>query len=128
MLRSEVAPLGIKVTIVEPGAFRTDWGGASMRLADVHPDYAATVGRVHDYRRQVDGLLYRARAAQVLLNIVAQRPAGAAAAWLGRGMRLAEQSARARAREASVWAGVSESTDFDHEDRMPALHLPRLSA
>ena len=43
-------------------------------------------------------------------------------------LRLAERSARARAREASVWAGVSESTDFDSEDRMPALHLPRLSA
>ncbi|WP_282960532.1 SDR family NAD(P)-dependent oxidoreductase [Burkholderia ambifaria] len=26
----EVAPLGIRVTIVEPGAFRTDWAGRSM--------------------------------------------------------------------------------------------------
>src|SRR5215469_10921659 len=29
VLHNEVAPLGIHVTIVEPGAFRTDWGGSS---------------------------------------------------------------------------------------------------
>ena len=28
VLRNEVKPLGIKVTIIEPGAFRTDWGGS----------------------------------------------------------------------------------------------------
>ena len=73
VLHNEVAPLGIKVTIVEPGAFRTDWGGTSMRLVDVHPDYTDTVGRVHDYRRQVDGLQPGdpARAAAVLLDVVA---------------------------------------------------------
>jgi short-subunit dehydrogenase len=26
----EVTPLGIKVTIIEPGWFRTDWAGRSM--------------------------------------------------------------------------------------------------
>jgi NAD(P)-dependent dehydrogenase (short-subunit alcohol dehydrogenase family) len=50
-LHSEVVPLGIRVTIVEPGALRTDWGGSSMQIADVGPDYQQTVGRVHDYRR-----------------------------------------------------------------------------
>ena len=32
-LAREVAPLGIKVTVVEPGGFRTDWGGSSMSCA-----------------------------------------------------------------------------------------------
>jgi NAD(P)-dependent dehydrogenase (short-subunit alcohol dehydrogenase family) len=32
-LAKEVAPLGIKVTCVEPGGFRTDWFGASMTYA-----------------------------------------------------------------------------------------------
>src|SRR3954451_6480573 len=31
VLSNEVKPFGVKVTIVEPGAFRTDWGGSSMR-------------------------------------------------------------------------------------------------
>lgn len=44
-LAAEVGPLGIKVTIVEPGAFRTNWSGPSMRQsATVLDDYAETAG------------------------------------------------------------------------------------
>jgi NAD(P)-dependent dehydrogenase (short-subunit alcohol dehydrogenase family) len=44
-LAAEVAPLGIGVTIVEPGAFRTNWSGPSMRQsATVIDDYAGTAG------------------------------------------------------------------------------------
>ncbi|MFG3101301.1 oxidoreductase [Streptomyces sp. NPDC048182] len=44
-LAAEVAPLGIKVTIVEPAAFRTNWSGPSMRQsATTIADYAATAG------------------------------------------------------------------------------------
>lgn len=39
-LAGEVAPLGIRVTIVEPGPFRTDFAGRSMRFADPIDDYA----------------------------------------------------------------------------------------
>src|SRR5690242_7589783 len=42
-LAAEVAPLGIKVTIVEPAAFRTNWSGPSMRQSANHiDDYVAT--------------------------------------------------------------------------------------
>ena len=42
MLDKEAAPLGIKVTIVEPGPFRTDWAGRSLRPPAVAvEDYAA---------------------------------------------------------------------------------------
>ncbi|WP_107091676.1 oxidoreductase [Streptomyces sp. MMG1533] len=44
-LAAEVTPLGIKVTIVEPAAFRTNWSGPSMRRSATHiEDYAATAG------------------------------------------------------------------------------------
>lgn len=44
-LAKEVGPLGIKVTAVEPGAFRTDWGSRSMReTATPIEDYADNVG------------------------------------------------------------------------------------
>jgi len=44
-LAKEVAPLGIRVTAVEPGAFRTDWATRSMKeSATPIDDYAETVG------------------------------------------------------------------------------------
>ena len=44
VLALEVAPLGIKVTIVEPGGFRTDWAGSSMTVPPVSAPYEQTVG------------------------------------------------------------------------------------
>ena len=43
-LINEVAPLGIQVTIVEPGGFATDWAGSSMKIYPTQADYEATVG------------------------------------------------------------------------------------
>lgn len=44
-LAKEVKPLGIRVTVVEPGPFRTDWGGRSLRVpATAIADYAETAG------------------------------------------------------------------------------------
>ena len=45
-LAAEVGPLGIDVTCVEPGPFRTDWAGRSLhQTANTIPDYAGTVAR-----------------------------------------------------------------------------------
>jgi NAD(P)-dependent dehydrogenase (short-subunit alcohol dehydrogenase family) len=45
-LQQEVAPLGIKVLIVEPGPFRTDWAGRSrIDTPTRFDDYKETVGR-----------------------------------------------------------------------------------
>jgi NAD(P)-dependent dehydrogenase (short-subunit alcohol dehydrogenase family) len=45
-LSLEVAPLGIKVTIVEPSGFRTDWAGRSAAESKTRiPDYASTAGQ-----------------------------------------------------------------------------------
>ena len=39
VLATEVRPLGIRVTIVEPGGMRTDWAGTSMRVLESRPEY-----------------------------------------------------------------------------------------
>ena len=44
VLANEVAPFGVKVVIVEPGAFRTDWQGARCSATTSDSDYAETVG------------------------------------------------------------------------------------
>jgi NAD(P)-dependent dehydrogenase (short-subunit alcohol dehydrogenase family) len=55
-LAQEVAPLGIKVTIVEPSGFRTDWAGRSADEAAVEiPDYAATAGANRRTIRRASG-------------------------------------------------------------------------
>src|SRR6516162_7759642 len=55
-LAMEVAPLGIKVTIVEPSGFRTDWAGRSANEVRVEiADYAATAGAVRRELRELSG-------------------------------------------------------------------------
>lgn len=55
-LSHEVKPLGIHVTIVEPGAFRTDWAGRSMVESPVLiADYAETAGKRRAQTRAVSG-------------------------------------------------------------------------
>ncbi len=43
-LAQEVAPLGIKVTVIEPGGMRTDWAGSSMTIPPISEPYQQTVG------------------------------------------------------------------------------------
>jgi NAD(P)-dependent dehydrogenase (short-subunit alcohol dehydrogenase family) len=54
-LSKEVGPLGIKVTIVEPGGFRTDFAGSSTELREGRPEYDATVGATVRFQRNYDG-------------------------------------------------------------------------
>jgi NAD(P)-dependent dehydrogenase (short-subunit alcohol dehydrogenase family) len=54
-LAKEVAHLGIRVTILEPGPFRTDFAGRSLRKAAPIDDYAETVGATRDLIAQLDG-------------------------------------------------------------------------
>jgi NAD(P)-dependent dehydrogenase (short-subunit alcohol dehydrogenase family) len=54
-LSKEVGPLGIKVTIVEPGGFRTDFAGSSTALREGRPEYDTTVGATVRFQRDYDG-------------------------------------------------------------------------
>ncbi len=77
-LSQEVAPLGIKVIIVEPGAFRTQWAGRSMIESNtVIDDYAPTAGRWRESTRAVSrqqpGDPFRAAAA-IMRAVEADEP------------------------------------------------------
>ncbi|NYE61154.1 NAD(P)-dependent dehydrogenase (short-subunit alcohol dehydrogenase family) [Duganella sp. 1224] len=55
VLAQEVAPLGIKVTVVQPGGMNTDWAGSSMQVPAVSAPYDQTVGATARHLRQLVG-------------------------------------------------------------------------
>jgi NAD(P)-dependent dehydrogenase (short-subunit alcohol dehydrogenase family) len=74
-LGKEVAPLGIHVTAIEPGPFRTDWSGRSMRHAERRiNDYDATYEPIRAARNQANGRQPGdpAKAAAVVVRIVSE--------------------------------------------------------
>ncbi|MBS1894830.1 MAG: SDR family NAD(P)-dependent oxidoreductase [Actinobacteria bacterium] len=55
-LHAELAPLGVNLTIVEPGGVRTDWAGSSLWSAPVElDDYDETAGATRRLLAAVDG-------------------------------------------------------------------------
>lgn len=54
-LAPEVAPFGIKVLIVEPGAFRTGFSGGSLVQSVAMPEYEETVGPTRAMITGIDG-------------------------------------------------------------------------
>ncbi|GAA1321215.1 oxidoreductase [Pseudonocardia xinjiangensis] len=116
VLNNEVKPLGIKVTIIEPGAFRTDWAGSSMRLAPVGPDYEETVGAMNRRRAGMDRSAPGdpARGARIIVDLVDLDDPPLRLLLGSDAVEAAERSSRSRAAEAAQWAQVSCSADFPH--------------
>jgi len=54
-LLKEIGPLGIKVTIIEPGGFRTDFAGSSTQLSEGRPEYDSSVGTAVRFQRSYNG-------------------------------------------------------------------------
>ena len=54
-LAKEVAPLGIRITIFEPGAFRTAFNGTLVSPNQTIDDYAATSGQMLQWLHQMNG-------------------------------------------------------------------------
>lgn len=54
-LAAELAPLGVKVTVLEPGGIRTDWAGSSMQTRSPTAPYQDTVGGFIDMLRGFHG-------------------------------------------------------------------------
>jgi NAD(P)-dependent dehydrogenase (short-subunit alcohol dehydrogenase family) len=50
VLPTETAPFGIKILVVEPSGFATDWAGSSMEVADIPDHYVDTVGAMNSGR------------------------------------------------------------------------------
>ncbi len=114
-LRKEVAPLGITAMTVEPGGFRTDFAGRSLRQAETPiADYANTAGRRRKEHDTADGTQPGdpARGAQVLVDVVESGTAPYLL-MLGNDASDAVRAALDKIREdLDTWETVSRSTDF----------------
>ncbi|AQZ70088.1 short-chain dehydrogenase/reductase [[Actinomadura] parvosata subsp. kistnae] len=119
VLANEVAPFGVKVIIVEPGAFRTDWQGSSMEMHPVGPDYEQTVGAIHRFRRESDGTQPGdpARAARVIIDVVRDANPPRRLLLGSDAVAAAQKAGELRAAETEKWADVSRSTDFPAGER-----------
>ena len=114
-LALEVAPLGIRVTVVEPSGFRTDWAGRSADEATVHiADYDATAGRnrasIRGYSGKQPGDPARAAAAIVAAVEAPEPPLHlllGQAALNGARRKLDELR-----RDFDAWEGTTAGADF----------------
>ncbi|MGE9764925.1 oxidoreductase [Pseudomonas sp. PDM20] len=114
VLAREMAQVGVRVTIIEPGGLRTDFAGASTTLSEGRLEYDAVVGAVARRQRVYDGQQPGdpQRAAQAILAV----------AWMDRPpLRLAlgsdalqaiENADKARLAELRLWRELSQSSDF----------------
>lgn len=115
-LAKEVAPLGIFVTCVEPGGFRTDWAGASMSYAPKVEGYETTVDQRADFFASGNFVPMGDpdKAAKVMIELT-ENPEPPVHLVLGsEAIGILKLADAARTAEMEKWLPVSLSTDH-HE-------------
>jgi NAD(P)-dependent dehydrogenase (short-subunit alcohol dehydrogenase family) len=115
-LRAELAPLGVHVTVVEPGYFRTDFlDNASLTISPrILADYAETAGKIREAARHINHNQPGdpVRLAQAMLTLVEsptppmRLPLGTDAVKVIRAKHAFVEE------ETSTWEALSTSTDF----------------
>jgi NAD(P)-dependent dehydrogenase (short-subunit alcohol dehydrogenase family) len=116
VLAREVGPLGIKVTVLEPGGMRTDWAGSSMRVPPISEPYQPTVGAVaamHGEQGSDGALGDPAKVARVVLEVAAMAEPPLRLILGSEAYAYATDAARSRAESDAAWHDLTVSTDRD---------------
>jgi NAD(P)-dependent dehydrogenase (short-subunit alcohol dehydrogenase family) len=114
-LGKEVKSLGIHVTALAPGQFRTDWAGRSMvRAKRSIADYDAVMDPIRAARQAKSGHQPGdpEKAAQALLKLVASRNPPVRLYLGADALKLVSEKLQAMREEIAAWEAVSRSTDF----------------
>ena len=114
-LALEVAPLGIKVVIVEPGPFRTNWAGPSIKQSGTRiADYEATAGirreqtearsgkQPGDPVRAAEAIITAVQAKEPPLHLVLGKPA----------LEIARKKLEALKADFDAWESTTLGADF----------------
>jgi NAD(P)-dependent dehydrogenase (short-subunit alcohol dehydrogenase family) len=115
-LRGELAPLGISVTTVEPGAFRTDFAGRSLvQSATLIDDYAATAGKRRKENDTMDGNQSGdpAKAARAIITAVESSQPPAFLLLGPDALALYRYIVDTRSVEVADWEELTSNTNFD---------------
>jgi len=115
VVAKEVGPLGVKVTIIEPGGFRTDFAGSSTTIRTGRPEYDSTVGRMARFQRDFNGAQPGdpVKAAAVTIYIASLDEPPLRLLLGSDAVHSAEQSDSARIGADKKWRELSVSTDFN---------------
>ena len=110
-LAQEIAPFGVKVTILEPGAMRTDWGGSSMTIPQPSAPYRPTSGTFAEALRAFSGHEpgNTRRVAQVVRDLAGRDDAPVRLLLGTDAVPLAQQAAQELAASDEAWREVSLS-------------------
>jgi NAD(P)-dependent dehydrogenase (short-subunit alcohol dehydrogenase family) len=114
-MHAELEPLGISVTVIEPGAFRTDFAGRSLaQSTTVIEDYADTAGRRRKEHDTVHGTQPGdpAKAARAILEAVESDDPPAFLLLGSDALNNYRRLATARLDEITAWEKLTAGTDF----------------
>lgn len=111
-LATETAAFGIKVLVVEPSGFATDWAGSSMTVQTVPAEYETTVGALLRLMRESAAAGDPVRAAEILVRVVKHPNLPSHLLLGGYAASAALDYSRHQIEEAETWADISRSADF----------------
>jgi len=114
-LAKEITPLGIRVTSVEPGGFRTDWATSSMTFAKDVEGYESTVGGMAGFITSGNFVPMGDpdKAAKVMIELV-EHPDPPVHLVLGsEAITILKHADARRQSDMEKWMSVSTSTDHD---------------
>lgn len=113
-LAREVSPLGINITIVEPGGFRTDFAADSASASQIQPAYDATVGAAARFQKEYHGKQPGdpERAAQVILELARMKEPPLRLPLGSDAVSAIEQSDMKKLEMTKVWRNLSIATDY----------------
>ena len=115
-LAKEMSPFGIGVTVVEPGAFRTDFRGRSLRQSSIRlPEFAGTLGKQRDALLQSHGMQRNdpTKGAVAIIEAVKAKHPPLHLLLGADALDLARKQLAALAKDFDGWETLTCSTEFD---------------
>jgi NAD(P)-dependent dehydrogenase (short-subunit alcohol dehydrogenase family) len=117
-LAAEVAPFGVKVLIVEPGSFRTEFGGGRMHRSRTIDAYAVSTGGTREAVENMDGTQPGdpAKAAAAIVRAVGSADAPLRLALGADAVEAIRAHHEAVAADLAAWEEVSRATALGQSD------------